>query len=790
MKMTGWLFVLRWRPIRRFLTAGAAAAVVLHGGCVNRSADHRPLVEYFDFSAAYAEATRWSQTGNIDFGTPDSRDSLMSGWSVDELWAGDTSFSFVWGIGDGSELRFDRFSRGDLRLRLRCRPLVGSGGPATRAIRVVVNEMGVTEVELQPDGFRTYEVMIPSEYLSVGENKIAFQYGSVPLEASRPYGEKRDLRVAWDWLKVDSNESHGAPLPADGMADDALMLPLKIKTDFFVELRPGSRIQWSAANAWDGASASSMELHIEVETDDGDRNTFVIRTPDLSKQNPGSQPLPSVRTFAKISFLAVRDSGVSGSDGGQGMALYAPRLVGPPNPPEKTSFSRPTPGQAPPTAELQGRPNIIVYLVDTLRADHLGVYGYPKPVSPEIDSFATDAVVFENALAQSSWTKTSVASILTGLLPRSHGTFDREHVLPPIPSYLPVLLQDADYRTVAVSASGIISPDFGFDRGFEEFHFLEPVGDNHPVFAYSDQVTDLFLSWLSEHAGSNEPFFAYLHTLDPHAPYGPPSLDESAPPDRGSELWKLRQPAEGMINEFLASHPKHSKSDIRDHFLQLYDEDIFFNDRQFGRLIKKLKELGIYDSAIIVLLSDHGEEFLDHGHWAHGRTLYSEQLQIPLLMKLPGQVGSGRKITSVAQHIDLLPTILASIGMEAPAEVEGESLIPLIRGPIRKEDEPALQTVALANLILDRIEIDSVLRGDLHLMRWEPDLPDERVELYDLREDPKERKNLAPQRPASVGFLRTLLKAMTLQGTILHEPGQLEIEGDVEKRLRALGYME
>lgn len=789
MKLKGCLSVLICRSGRNFLAAGTIVAVVLHGGCADRSAVHHSDLEYFDFSAAQAVAAQWSHTENIDFGTPDGRQVLLNGWSVDELWAGETTF--VWGIGDSSELRFHRFSRGDLRLRLRCQPLAGFGGQATRAIRVAVNEVNLSEVELQPGGFRTYEVLIPSESLSVGENRIGFQYDSAPMEGSRPSGENRDLRVAWDWLKVDSNEFRGTSVPADGTADDVLMLPLGTRTDFFVELRPDSRIEWTAAPGWNAASSSSMELYIEVETDDGQRHTFVIRAPGLSEQHPGSQALPSVRTFARVSFVAVRVSGDSGSGGALGMALHAPRLVGPPEPHEKTSFQQHTSGKpAPPITKHGKRPNIIVYLIDALRADHLGTYGYSKSVSPNIDAFAADAVLFEKAFAQSSWTKTSVASILTGLLPRSHGTFERDHVVPPIPSYLPALLQDAGYRTVAVSASGIVAPDFGFDRGFEEFRFLEPEGDDQPVFAYSDEVTDLFLDWLSEHAESNEPFFAYLHTLDPHDPYGPPGLEENPPPDRGSELWEFRRPAEDVVNEFLETHPEFSKSDIRDHFLQLYDEDISFNDRQFGRLIERLKGLGIYDSTVIVFLSDHGEEFLDHGHWAHGRTLYSEQLHIPLLVKLPGQIAGGKRVTSVAQHIDLVPTILATAGVEVPSEVEGTSLIPHIRGPVRKQVEPASRTVVLGNLNLDRIEIDSILRGDLHLMLWETDQPDERVELYDLREDPNERINLAPQRPASVGFLRALLKSSTLKRTVTHEPEQLRIEGDVEKRLRALGYIE
>jgi len=791
MRMTRRIFALNRRSICSLLATGALSVVVLLGGCAGDSADHRQQVEYFDFSAAHAAATHWSQTEDIDFGTPDARESLISGWSVDELWGGDTTF--VWGIGEGSELRFDRFSRGDLRLRLHCRPLVGSGGPLTRAIRVAINGIGISEVELQPGTFRTYEVLIPSESLSLGENRIVFQYDSASSERKRPHGEKRDLRVAWDWMRFDSNESEHIPLPADGNAEDVLMLRLKTRTDFFVELRPGSRIEWAAARAWNGASKSDMELHIEVETDDADKRTFVIRPSELSKLNTRSPALPPVRAFARISFLAVRDSGEAGSGGAQGVALYGPRLVGPSEPHEKGSFSQTTPGKlAPPITEQWRHPNIIVYLIDALRADHLGVYGYSKPVSPEIDAFAADAVVFERAFAQSSWTKTSVASILSGLFPLSHGTFHREDLLHQTPDVLPGLLHEAGYQTMAVSASTVISPDFGFDRGFEEFHFIEASGNDFPAFAYSDLVTDRFLEWISARQKGEEPFFAYIHTLDPHEPYGPPDLARDEVSPRPSRIWELQRHWESRINEFLETHEEFSELDVRDHLLQLYDRDISFNDRQFGRLIEALKDLGIYDSTVIVLLSDHGEEFLDHGHWTHGQTLYIEQLDIPLLLKLPHQRGRGLRVSSTAQQVDVAPTLLEAAGLDLPSSFEGKSLLALIDGlsPIGRMTAPVTDELVLSNLRLDITETDSLLWNGLHLIRWKPDKPDERVELYDLAGDPQEKIDLSPARAATVGFLRTLLRFSAQERSASYKPQQLKIEGSVEERLRALGYVE
>ena len=373
--MTGCLSLSDGRTVQNFLLVGTISAVVTLGGCANRSADPHAEVEYFDFSAAHAVAARLSQTENIDFGTLDGRKFLVSGWSVDELWGGEASF--VWGIGESSELQLDRFSRGDLRLRFRCQPLAGSGGPVTRAIRVEVNGVHISEVELQPGGFGRYEVLVPAKFLSVGQNRIAFQYDLASLEGMKPADEVRDLRVAWDWLKVESNESQGASMNADRTVGDFLVLPVETRTDFFVELRPNSRIEWTAIRGGSAAPTSSIEIHIEVEPDDGRTKSFAIRPSGIQGQGAGSQTLASTRGFSRISFLAVQSSGNEDSDGEQGIELHEPRLLGPPEPFDETSSPQVTIGQPLPLLTKQGkRPNVIIYLIDALRADHLGTYGY------------------------------------------------------------------------------------------------------------------------------------------------------------------------------------------------------------------------------------------------------------------------------------------------------------------------------------------------------------------------------------------------------------------------------
>jgi arylsulfatase A-like enzyme len=422
------------------------------------------------------------------------------------------------------------------------------------------------------------------------------------------------------------------------------------------------------------------------------------------------------------------------------------------------------------------RPDVIVYLVDTLRADHLGCYGYPRATSPRIDAFAAESVLFENAVAQAGWTRPAVTSLLTGLDPHQHGVQGRLDGLAESFDTLPEILRREGYQTGAFVSSAVITEKFGFGQGFDTFRqrVKETIEPERPT---SEWVNEEALRWL-EQRDPDRPFFLFLHTLDPHMPYQPPEpfrrrLAPDADPRAGS-LERVVAVRDGL-------RPTTARD--REEIPALYDAEIAGNDAAFGRLVEKLRARGLYDPLLLVFVSDHGEELFDHGGWEHGATLYQELVHVPLLLKLPRGAGSGRRIGERVRQIDVLPTILDVLGGEAPPGIQGRSLLPLLHAPSRRP--PA----AFSSLDLDGRRIESIVLGHRKLIHT---LAHDRrplgLELYDLASDPGERRNLAAADPDAVRGLTWLLERRA-RGGGPPEASRVTLDPELEKQLRALGYL-
>ena len=296
----------------------------------------------------------------------------------------------------------------------------------------------------------------------------------------------------------------------------------------------------------------------------------------------------------------------------------------------------------------------MLYLVDTLRADHLPLYGYARDTGPELSRFAKDAVVFDQAIASSSWTKPSVASLLTSLPPRDHGCLQFYTPLDPELVTLAERMRDHGYATGGVVANSLVTArDMHFDQGFSYF-----AAARSPQRA--GQAVDEALEFLDARRG--QPVFLYVHTMDSHSPYLPPP-----PFDRKYEP----HPEPGRA----AAEPSDYKVPLdRDRIVAQYDGTVAYGDQQFGRFLQGLRERGLYDSALVVFVADHGEEFLDHRGWVHGHTLFDELVRVPLVVKYPGRREAGRRVASQVQLIDVLPTILKSQGMVPAVGIAGHPL--------------------------------------------------------------------------------------------------------------------
>jgi arylsulfatase A-like enzyme len=368
-------------------------------------------------------------------------------------------------------------------------------------------------------------------------------------------------------------------------------------------------------------------------------------------------------------------------------------------------------------------PNIVVYVVDTLRADHLGLYGYERDTSPRLEAFARDAVVYDEAYAPSSWTRPSTASLLTGLYPQGHGAIKRADAIAPNAPMMGELLQAAGYETAAFSTNVNVLPIWGFERGFDHFYDV----DAETWRARSQQVNEVVFQHLDEH--SNEPFFLYVHTRDPHVPYRPP------PP----------------FDAFWPAGPD-------DNVVNRYDGEIRANDHFFGELLDHLKARGLYDDSLILFTSDHGEEMLDRGEVGHGYSLFQEVVGIPFVVKYPGNRDGGTRRSGPAALIDVLPTVLGVAGIAPPAETDGVDL----RQRAASAERPLFFDL---NLLLQgkRYVMDGVRLGRHKLIDQVE--PRRQSLLYDLPSDPGERHALAGTETAVAQHLGGVLREFRSAGS-------------------------
>jgi arylsulfatase A-like enzyme len=412
-------------------------------------------------------------------------------------------------------------------------------------------------------------------------------------------------------------------------------------------------------------------------------------------------------------------------------------------------------------------PNVLLIVVDTLRRDHLGAYGHERATSPQLDRLAADAVRYDAAQSQAPWTLPSVAAILTGRDAAALGIANDTDVLDPGLVLLPEVLKERGYATGAVVSHRFVSADWGFDQGFD--HFDDDHARGH-LAVTSPAVTEAALAFLEAHR--DRPFFLFLHYFDPHFAY---LEHEGFRFERGA-------PYQGWIeshtprNQMMERLETLTDADARE-MRRLYDSEIAFTDHHIGRVLDRLRELELYDRTLILVTADHGEEFLDHGHLGHGKTLYQDVIAVPLVVRYPGR-GAGVVERPVAL-IDLFPTVLAAVGVKPGAEVEGVSLLEEPEGG-RLVFGSTAQRGGLRSVRDDRFKL-------IHRRRGSP-------ELYDLSLDPAERRNLlapgAVPPPAShAERLQRALEAHAARLALAPRRVPRDLDAEERRQLEALGYL-
>ena len=414
-------------------------------------------------------------------------------------------------------------------------------------------------------------------------------------------------------------------------------------------------------------------------------------------------------------------------------------------------------------------PGVVLVIVDTARADHFGIDGYPRDTTPNFDRLAEDGAWYGNAWSQSPWTLPSIASILTGQLPSVHGAGMVDGSLHSLRSGIPTLgerLREHQFQTGAVMNVVFCNPASGLDRGFESYDFRTSDASNRG-HRNAAATTDAALGWVSQ--VTDRPFFLLVHYFDAHLTYDPPEPFDTLFLETGTEpIPRGFGSAEQVMALRDGSIPMTPQQ--RQALVARYDGELRFLDQEFGRLRTGLQALGRWDDSMIVVVGDHGEEFWDHGGFEHGHSHHRELLRVPLIVRTPGGEPGAHRAERVRQ-IDILPTVLSHLGIPSSDDLPGQVL-----GTGHADRSIAEGSLWAGNLVSVRTDDGTLIlnrdTGEAHL--YGP-------------EDPMETRAL----PADTTGLVRKLGAVLPQGEENHD-GDTVWTPDAEEieRLRSLGYIQ
>ena len=445
--------------------------------------------------------------------------------------------------------------------------------------------------------------------------------------------------------------------------------------------------------------------------------------------------------------------------------------------------------------------SVVLFLIDTLRADRVGAYGYPRPTTPNLDALAAEGVVFEQAYAPAPWTLPSVVSLLTATPPCEHGVVvDGLRVSPALPT-LAESLRDAGLVTASFFANEYAGPSSGLTRGFETTHYAE-----HAEPARID-------AWL-ETIGER-PFLLYVHNVEPHDPY-------TAPQSMVAEFGTVAPRARERVNELSRQYRRLTRADwsagrspgasdnsaaqqqaldslarLGPALSTLYDADVRLADERLGGVVEVLRRRGRLDRTLFVVLSDHGEELGEHGGFQHDQSLYEELVRVPLVMRFPGAAHAGTRVREPVSLLDVAPTVAEALGLP-PLPGRGRSLLPALAEADAAPSPGTATPLAFRDNRKKFFAPWARSRGDQNLAlregRWKAvwNAGPATLELYDLRHDPAERRDRSADDPARAERLgrqaRGWIDACRRRGEGRRPSPAPDLDAEARARLRALGY--
>jgi len=424
--------------------------------------------------------------------------------------------------------------------------------------------------------------------------------------------------------------------------------------------------------------------------------------------------------------------------------------------------------------------NVLLITLDTTRADRIGAYDYPGAETPHLDGLANEGVLFEDTITPTAFTLPSHSSILTGLYPTYHGVrLNGGSALADVHTTLAEQLADSGYRCGAFVGAFVLDGRWGLEQGFDHYDDDFEIGgdqrlDLSGVQRPANEVVDAALGWLSD--GDQRPFFSWVHFYDPHTPYEPPEPYRSRfgrARARDLDLGENTSDAtQARLREWL------------DEQNALYDGEIAFADSQIGRLLEWLDVQGLADNTIVVVVGDHGEALGSHGETEHGYFVYDYAVRVPFVIKVPDGDLRGIRVHQQVRTIDLMPTVLDLVGVEGPATVHGESLLPLLVDPNLEGARYAYSESMAPSLQYGWSPLYSLRTSNFKFI----EAP--RSELYDLRDDPGESVNVLADHPDVAEALRAELDRILEESAAgAPEPQQANLDEQTLSMLASLGYV-
>ncbi|MHA1569073.1 MAG: sulfatase family protein [Alphaproteobacteria bacterium] len=446
--------------------------------------------------------------------------------------------------------------------------------------------------------------------------------------------------------------------------------------------------------------------------------------------------------------------------------------------------------------EIAG-PNVLLITVDTLRADHLSVFGYDRIRTPHFDRLAGQGALFTRHIAATSWTLPTLVSLHTGTYPDVHGVTGPEMALDAGFVTVAEAFQTRGYLTAAYLTNAYLESKFKLNQGFDAYvharnhrysptfvglrlyRFLWPM---HGVRHAARRVTTRALDFLAQHRDSR--FFMWIHYIDPHLPYGDWYIKQLP---YARDLQAKRGAAVTTLDPYLRREKVPTDEALR-HMKAAYDAEILYTDRQLGRLLDGLAEMGLAENTLVVLTGDHGEEFWDHEFLYHGYTLYRESVHVPLMVRWPGRIAAGGQIEAATGTVDIAPTLFEIAGIEPPPGYVGRSLWNLLQ----QRENPGGDRRVFSMLSKFGLALRAAHTDRFDLIE---DGNTETLELYEFPTDPQQEHNVAEQHPSDVERLWADIRAWAAeapqQRQAIHsgQDNRIELDEATRQHLRALGYL-